>query len=133
MDMGLMLRTCSIPLLLTALVACSDSEDPTSAGTADCAIVIRIDDTQFIEHGLTKRAGESLGDADMSACDDTGANARGPYFPDDPKKVEAWSVPGFEVSDVVAISYNDHLYRVMVADDASKDIEAQVWEQFSKR
>ena len=120
---------CAIPAVLVAAMGCSTA----GTGAFDCATVVRLGATEYIERGFTRDVGTPLGDADLSECDDVGADARGAYFPEDPTTVNAWAVPGFDTSDVVAITYNDRLYGVLVSEDAARHIQARVIEQFSKR
>ena len=111
-------------VLLLALGACSDAKQPESenaalgeganSGTSDCAVVVRFEDRIYRDGvGFTDKVGQPIGQAEMSACDDTGANARGPYFPESPGMVDVWSVPGEKAMVTIAIPYSDHSYRLL--------------------
>jgi hypothetical protein len=76
--------------------------DSDSGGAADCTIVIRIGDTQYVENGLTKDAAELIGDAELSACEDTGDNARVPTSLTFPRSSEQLCVGGPGTARAVA-------------------------------
>ena len=87
---------------------CSDS-----AGGADCSVVIRYQDAIYSQDGFTHVVDAEIGTADLAASDDTGEDAKGPYFPEKAEQVAVWSVPGRNPAAVVAIVETDNTYRVM--------------------
>ena len=98
-----------------ALGGCSSA----SVG-ADCSVVIRYRDAIYREDGFTKVVDAEAGTADLAACDDTGASARGPFFPEDPEQVLVWSIPGRNATHTVAIAYSGDGYRVMTMQAANE-------------
>lgn len=111
---GVRILVLSVCAIAVAITGCA-SGPASNSGSGDCSTVVRFDGRLYKEEGFTKSVNERIGQADLAACDDTGANARGPFFPDDPKQIAVWSVPGKNSVGTVAIRYNDHTYRLMFA------------------
>ena len=98
-------------LALFVLSGCTDSGP--GPGSADCNIVVRFDGGTYHQDGWTKNPGEVIGQAEMSSCSDTGADAIGAYFPENPDTVSAYSVDGKDEGRVIAIDDGDGGYRLM--------------------
>jgi hypothetical protein len=96
--------------LMLPIAACTESG---AGATSDCTTTVRFDDRVYQQNGWVDEVGEPLGEADLAACEDAGPNARGPYFPDNPKKVAVWSIPGKQQGNILAVRYSANTYRVM--------------------
>jgi hypothetical protein len=106
-------------LVLCALVAagCSTSQ---RGGAADCVAAVRYQGTVYVENGFSDHRAEILGDADQSSCEDSGLDARGVVFPDDPAQVPVWSFTGYDSEKVVGLrETDDEQLRVLVAEGLS--------------
>lgn len=115
-----MMRTLAgVLVTLFLLSGCTDSESDSAPdpgpglGSADCNIVVRFDGGTYYQDGWAKTPGEVVGQAEMSSCSDTGADAIGVYFPENPDTVSAYSVDGKDEGRVIAIEDGDGGYRLM--------------------
>ena len=120
-------------LLALTLTACSDTH-PDSAtrngaggaseagqapnATADCNTVLRFEGARYSEVSRSDTAGDELGEAEVSACSDTGTNAKGVWFPDDAQRVTVYAVDGASSVQKIAWPVGGS-YRVLVRLDIS--------------
>ncbi len=107
-------------LLLVLLVSCGEGEGE-SGGDSDCGLAIRSEGTVYSEAGFVKGPAKSVGQADFASCDDVGEDARGAYFPDDPRQVEVWSFEGQDTGRVLGTLESNGRYRVFVAEGQDAD------------
>ena len=112
-------------LTCIALTACS-SDNPAGGsgnlGTADCTTVVRYSGETYSQDGFSDEATAPLGDAELANCEDTGADARGSVFPQNPDIVSVSVFKGFDPADVLALRFDDQtgpLWRIMVNDQLS--------------
>ena len=88
--------------LLATSSGCAGLHETSRPTTADCTLQLRIDDDVYSQRGNLERThrGKLLGLADASDCSDVGPDSLGSYFPEDPRSIRVWAVPGFESSEV---------------------------------
>jgi hypothetical protein len=107
-------------LVLCALVTAGCSTPGSqSGGAADCVAAVRYQGTVYVENGFSDHQAEILGDADQSSCEDSGLDARGVVFPDDPAQVSVWSFTGYDPEKVVGLRETEDQFRVLVAEGLS--------------
>jgi Family of unknown function (DUF6281) len=91
-------------------------EDEIVAAAADCVVQVRFEGTIYSGTGYSAQKGTRIGIADESNCDDIGENARGPYFPSDPRQVEVVAFEGIPTTEAVGVRYGKRL-TVFVSED----------------
>jgi hypothetical protein len=100
-------RAALLALLLGALAACAGAAPEPS--TADCTTLVRYAGSTYIETSTVVEAAQAARWPDLSpagelsACDDTGPDPQGAYFPDDAAPVTLTALPG--VDEAVAVGY----------------------------
>lgn len=112
--MGRLLAGLAVTLLL---VGCGG---PTGETVSDCSQAVRRDATTYVEAGFTDRAASKFGHADAAECDDTGADAQGVFFPQDPQQVDVWSFDGLDPSTVIGVQQSNETFRVFMAETLSQ-------------
>lgn len=116
-----------------ALAACSTNGPPSNSvngpSAADCANAVRYEGVRYMEVGFSDQPTESLGEAEMSICEDSGADARGMVFPTNPDAVPVSRFQGFNPADVVAFDSGGGPVRVMISDDVTGPESKPIIEQ----
>jgi len=118
-----MRRMVAALLLPSLLSGCGGTLTQTAA---DCAPAIRRDGVTYVSSGFTRQAAKGAGQADHSECDDNGADARGAYFPEGPRRVQVWSFDGQDPRTALGVRQLNGTFRVFVAEgvDSSQILDA---------
>ncbi len=82
---------------------------------ADCALAVRFDGTEYVEHGFTDHSATRLGQGEDSQCDDMGVDPRGSYFAEDSRKVDVWSFDGQDPREVLGVRESTGRLRAFIA------------------
>ncbi len=83
-------------------------------GAAECELQVRTANGRIYQSdGFTEAVGKPLGKADLAQCGDTGSDAPGPYFPDDPERVDVFSIPFESQGDRIALCLDGDQCHVM--------------------
>lgn len=115
-----------VAAVVALLAGCSQSADCEPVGAADCGIVVRLQDVEYVEIGFTRQPATRFADAELAACHDVGQDAEGSCFEETPEKVVAYSFAGQDPTTVIAIRAPGNQLRVMLAADASAESESSV-------
>ena len=100
-----------------------------TATGASCVAQLRLNGVVYDGWDYVERAeGQRVGLADMASCDDVGRDARGSYFPDEPRTVEVWSLSPVETTKAVGV-LQGRGFTVYVADGLSDEERQRVFEQ----
>jgi Family of unknown function (DUF6281) len=78
-------------------------------GPADCDNLVRLQGSIYSGTGHNTEGVTRLGPANHSNCSDTGPDARGPYFPSNPRQVEVWTLDGVPTSTAIGVQYGEHV------------------------
>ncbi len=111
---GMGVRVALAALLLALVAGCGDDDPP--GDTSDCSLSIRTNGITYDEIGFVNGPAQPVGRAELASCDDVGEDARGAYFPDDPRQVDVWSFEGQAPDLALGVLESDDRYRVFVAD-----------------
>ncbi len=97
------------------------------AAEPECAPHIRRDGIVYrgdsYVHELT---GETVGNVEVSVCDDSGPESQGAYFPSNPERLGAWSVGDAPIDKIVAVKEGNGLITIYIAVDLSKSEKQHV-------
>ncbi len=94
-----------------------------------CVAQLRLNGVVYDGWDYVERAeGQRVGLAEMASCDDVGRDARGSYFPDEPRTVEVWSLPPVETTKAVGV-LQGRGFTVYVAAGLSDEERQRVLEQ----
>ncbi|NUR10066.1 MAG: hypothetical protein HOQ45_24060 [Nocardioidaceae bacterium] len=105
-------------LVALLLSGCGGGPSGSGSATADCVLSIRTGGTAYVERGTTERPAAAAGHADGSACDDMGRDARGAYFPEEPRQVDVRTFDGVDPGRALGVRAGDGTYTVYVAEQA---------------
>ena len=100
-------------------------------GTSDCGLQIRIAGVLYNDSGSTPRVATRYATADWADCEDVGRCARGSVFPEDPRRVQAWSFDGYSPEQVVGVRRNGS-FTVFVADSATPAERRRIARELSR-
>jgi hypothetical protein len=110
-----------VPAILTVTLQPLGGCAERSVVAADCARIIRHEGTTYVEHGFADPPATRAGHADDAECDDQGPEARGPWFPDDPRQVDVWTFDGHDADEVLGVRQPGGGFRVFVAEGVDAD------------
>lgn len=79
-----------------------------SVVTGECTPRLRLNGTLYEASTYTEGLPATrIGGAELSACDDNGANPRGTHFPAEPQMVDVWSLEGIDPAQGVGVALSD--------------------------
>lgn len=110
------------------MTACSEAGPQSSA---DCAAQIRLDGLVYTSYGTSSREADRHVEADEADCEDTGRDARGSVFPDNPRRVRTWVFEGYPPEKVLGVQYGKNSFGVFVADTVASDEQERIYADLS--
>jgi Family of unknown function (DUF6281) len=102
------------------------------SGTADCDNQVRYQGTVYTHRGFSSQDVARVGMADASNCSDTGPDARGPYFPANPRQVEVLAFDGIPTSEAIGVRYGEPV-ELYVSEDVTPARADQIVDRFGQR
>lgn len=103
---------------LIALVGCTGDD---SGATADCDVLLRLDDTQYRSVTVTDQEPvQEYATVELSRCDDGDTDQSGAVFGDDPDRVEAWTFDGYRGDVVLGVRLADS-WQVFIDESVTQD------------
>ena len=104
------------------------SDDPdgaTGRGAAECQPMVRFEGTIYLGTAYSSEQVTQVGMADDANCDDNGEDARGAFFPPNPRQVEVSAFEGIPTSEVIRVRQGD-LLGVFVSENVTDDRAEQL-------
>ena len=86
-----------------------DDPDGATGGAAECQPMVRFEGTIYLNAAYSSEQVTQVGMADNANCDDNGEDARGAFFPPNPRQVEGSAFEGIPTSDVIGVRQGDLL------------------------
>lgn len=128
-----LLATAGLVLALAGTTASCAGRDP-GTPNGSCAFVVRRDGHQYADAGFVEQDFEKIGTAEVAGCRDSGPQALGPYFGDDPESIEVSRVGDLDPSLVLATRDDpgSGTLRVLVSLDAPPDQVDAVMAELSR-
>lgn len=78
--------------------------DGSGSSSASCVAQLRLNGVIYDGWAYVERAErQRVGQADLASCEDVGREARGNVFPEEPQRVEVWSLPPVESTKAVGV------------------------------
>ena len=118
--------------LVMAVTGCRPDNSGSDGTAADCVSQVRLAGVVYTSHGHTDRDATKHVSADDADCHDTGPDAVGPVFPDQPRQVTTWTFHGYPPEQVLGVRVDKRTFAVFVADSIADENRERIYRVLSE-